>query len=592
MPEAKRRRISPPMSPSDQSTTEEIRRQLDLLWRERWGRLPLTCLALMLTVIYLPLWFSLLCLVIDIAAELLSMRYMRALDPKRHVNRYRFVLACMFVMQFAYTLPASLIWMGETSYAKALAVGLILTTLMQLISARTIHIPFGYMGFAAVALPALTANTAYWLSQGDYAGLGLSSIATIGCLAYTMIAMLSNHRLHRTSARDRQAALNSTHAKGRFLAQMSHELRTPLNAILGMGHAELRRNRDTLAQNRLSVLIAAAEGLSTILDDILDMSAIEAGRLPIRPQPVLPSEEINATLGLFQPGIIEAGLTLTTDIGPGLERVWLLDPQRMRQCLSNLLSNALKNTLRGGIHVTARHTQDSAGPLLQIEVADTGQGIPSHLHRTLFDPFVLSRTPRPGTESNGLGLSISRTMAQQMGGDLTIAANVPNQIGARFILTLRLGVAAQDQTIAPPPAPEIPPPVVRTAGLQVLVVDDIATNRLVASTYLRMLGATMIEAASGAEALVILTSQRPDLVLLDMNMPEMSGLQTLEKIRALPGDIGKLPVIAMTADAMAEHRDRYLDSGIDGYLAKPVNPARIEAEIQAVLGRHQAAKPQ
>ena len=577
----------------DHSTTEEIRRQLDLLWRERWGRLPLTCLALLLTVIYLPLWFSMLCLVIDIGAELLSMHYMRALDPKRHAKRYSFVLACMFVMQFAYTLPASLIWMGDTNYAKALAVGLILTTLMQLISARTIHMPFGYMGFAAVALPALVANTAYWLGKDDYMGLAFSSVATLGCLTYTMIAMLSNHRLHRTAARDRQVALDSTHAKGRFLAQMSHELRTPLNAILGMGHAELRRNRDTLAQNRLSVLIASAEGLSTILDDILDMSAIEAGRLPIRPQPVLPSEEISTTLALFQPGIHEAGLKLTSDIGAGLERVWLLDPQRMRQCLSNLLSNALKNTLRGGIHVTARQTQDGAGFfLLHIEVADTGQGIPSQLHRTLFDPFVLSRTPRPGAESNGLGLSISRTMAQQMGGDLIIAPNTPEQIGARFILTLRLGLPAQDQVVPAPPPPEVPQRITPTAGLKVLVVDDIATNRLVASTYLRMLGATMIEAASGAEALAILANQRPDLVLLDMNMPEMSGLQTLEKIRALPGDIGKLPVIAMTADAMAEHRDRYLDSGIDGYLAKPVNPARIEAEIQAVLGRHQAAKPQ
>lgn len=563
--------------------TKEIKRQLDLLSRERWGRLPLTCLALFLTVIYLPLWFSMLCLAINITAELASMLYMRGLDPKQTPNRYRFVMACMFVMQFSYTLPAALIWQGDANYAKAFAVGMILTTLMQLISARTIHMPFGYMGFAAVAVPVLVANPVYWLGTGDLAGLAFSTIATFGCLAYTLIAMRSNHHLHRTSARDREAALESMRGKSRFLAQMSHELRTPLNAILGMGHAELRRNRDTLAQNRLSVLIASAEGLSTILDDILDMSAIEVGRLPIRPVPVSPSEEINATLALFQPGILEAGLTLTHDIARGLDRIWMLDPQRLRQCLSNLLSNAMKNTLRGGIHVTARQWEDGTGMMLRIEVADTGQGIPAHLHRTLFDPFVQARTPRAGAESNGLGLSISRTMAQQMGGDLTIADNLPDQTGARFVLTLRMDVAAQNQTATAPPPPEVKAAPPRTAGLKVLVIDDIATNRLVASTYLRMLGATMIEAASGAEALDILAREHPDLVLLDMNMPEMNGLQTLEKIRALPGRLGKLPVIAMTADAMADHRSLYLAAGVDGYLAKPINPARIEAEITAVL---------
>ena len=118
-----------------------------------------------------------------------------------------------------------------------------------------------------------------------------------------------------------------------------------------------------------------------------------------------------------------------------------------------------------------------------------------------------------------------------------------------------------------------------------LVVDDIATNRLVASTYLRMLGATMIEAESGAQALEVLAGTIPDLILLDMNMPEMNGLETFAKIRALPGPIGTVPVIAMTANAMADHRALYVSSGVDGYLAKPINPARIEAEINAVLDK-------
>lgn len=606
-----------PMSPFAAPTNisgpkEEIKRQLDLLWSERWGRLPLTVFALLLTAIYLPLWVSLLCIFVDIGGELITMRYMRALDPKRHPPRYRFVLACTFLMQLAYAVPPALIWQIDNDYAKAFAVGLVMTTLMQLISARTIHMPFGYSGFAAVAAAILIGNTRFWVTQGDYHGLAISTLAVIGGLAYTMIAMLSNNRLHRAAALDRKAALESNKAKSRFLAQMSHELRTPLNAILGMGHAEQRRSKDALSQNRLTVLISAAEGLSTILDDILDMSAIEAGRLPIRPQPAKPQREIAATLALFQPGIAAAGLWLTQDVGPRLDEVWMFDPQRLRQCMSNLLSNALKNTAQGGVHVSAQMVlRASEAPLLCVEIADTGPGIPTAMHQSLFEPFSQNRRPKAGANSNGLGLSICRTMAQQMGGDLTIAPNRPGQNGARFILTLQLGAPPPETETAPIPAlpkgtradAETAAPIAggtaggtavraavgatskKPAGLAVLVVDDIATNRLVASTYLRMLGATMIEAESGAQALEVLASMTPDLILLDMNMPEMNGLETLAKIRALPAPAGKVPVIAMTAHAMADHRDLYLSSGINGYLAKPINPARIEAEIKAVLDK-------
>jgi signal transduction histidine kinase/CheY-like chemotaxis protein len=589
------------------SQIHEINRQLDLIRGERWGRILTSVFSLMLTTIYLPLWIVALCIIGNVTSDVLGMRYMRALSPKRHVKRYHIVTALSFLREVFYALGASLTWMQAESYGQALAVGMLMAQILQLAVARASHLRFGYAGMLGILLPIIICNTYYWLRiDTNLVGLGLSSFA-IGCaVSYGLVAMNSNIRLHKASAADRATALANTKAKSRFLAQMSHELRTPLNAILGMGHAELRRNKDALSQCRLSVLIAAAEGLSTILDDILDMSAVEVGRLPIRPKAVFPSSEILTTLDLFQPGIDAAGLKLTSDIDAGLEVAMQLDPQRLRQCLSNLLSNALKNTVRGGINITARLTQNPRGHgMLCIEVADTGPGVPQDLRQAIFEPFAQTHPTGAGVQGNGLGLSICRSMARQMGGDLVIAENAPNKTGAHFILTLSVAPAAP----ADPPLP-VSQPVAATAtgpvppdpgssskqtssitsGLQVLVVDDIATNRLVASTYLRMLGATMIEAASGEQALKILINVVPDLILLDMNMPGMNGMQTLEKIRALPGKAGRTPIIAMTANAMEEHRNLYLSSGVDGYLAKPINPTRIEVEINAVLHKG-AAKP-
>jgi signal transduction histidine kinase len=450
------------------SIKEEIRRQRDLLWRERWARMPLSVLAISMTTIYLPIWVAVVCAVLNLGAELSSMLYLRALDPRRHPSRYHLVIACVAAMEFFYALPAILIWQGDENYAKAFAVGMLSTTLMQMIRVRSIHMPFGYFALAAVGVPGLLGNAVYWIGVGNYAGLAASTVAATGALFYTFITMKSNNRLHVAAALDRLAAVDSSNAKSRFLAQMSHELRTPMNAILGMGHAELRRTKDTLSQNRLSVLIASAEGLSTILDDILDMSAIESGRLPIRPKQMIPEQEMMAVLNLFQPAITNAGLALTYTVSSPLRAQWLLDPQRLRQCMSNLLSNALKNTSHGSINVTADldlrpppqagaiHAGDA---IMRIEVTDTGPGIPDHRHRSLFEPFSQARKPQVGAESNGLGLSICRKMARQMGGDVTIAPNIEGKTGARFILTLQLGRPAPGTKAASEPdAPRLRPP--------------------------------------------------------------------------------------------------------------------------------------
>lgn len=573
-----------PSHPEAQTRADEIERQWALIWGERWQRIPLTVLAIAMTAIYLPIWVVVLCAAANVGLEFLTLRTLRGLEAAHSPKHHVFVGMINLVMEMTYVLPAALVYQMDENYAKAFAVGMVCTNLIHLIGERSIYLALGRYCLAGNALTMLLGNAVYWLRVGDYNGLLVSSIAATGALAYTYATMRSNHELHSRAARDRAAAIDSAEAKSQFLAQMSHELRTPLNAILGMGHAEHRRTRDALSQNRLSVLIAAAEGLTTILDDLLDQSAIEAGRAPIRLKTVKPRDEIEAILLLFQPAMQDAGLKLSYDIAPSLSQSANLDPQRLRQCLSNMLSNALKNTVHGGVHVTATAQPDPGGMILSVEVADTGPGIPFHLHSALFDTLTPGRTPRAGTESNGLGLSISRSIARQMGGDLTLLPNSSTHSGARFVLTLPTPPAPPpDKTPAPPP--KTPGKTSIAAGLCVLVIDDIATNRLVASTYLRMLGALMIEADSGAQALTLLAENTPDLILLDMNMPGLDGLQTLERIRALPGAAGKVPIIALTANALDDQRKLYLSSGVDGYLAKPINPARLEAEIRNVLGK-------
>ena len=206
-------------------------------------------------------------------------------------------------------------------------------------------------------------------------------------------------------------------------------------------------------------------------------------------------------------------------------------------------------------------------------MSDTGRGIAPDIADRLFEPFQRGASDAPGS---GLGLSISRSLARAMGGDLVLLPtnkHANKHVGASFLLTLALGVVADTQTATPPQTAQT-----QTADMQgrtVLVVDDIATNRLVARAHLALYGVTVTEAASGAVAVEMIRAAAPDLVLLDMNMPGMDGIATLKKIRALPSRAARLPVIAMTADATNDHRRRYLEAGLDGYLAKPLTPEAV-----------------
>ena len=557
---------------------DELGRQYSILMKDAPVRFVTTTLAYGLSSLFLQYWIILICYTINLVGEIISARALKGLDPAANPARYRACLTWVFLLELAFSIIPATMWHIDGPYMKAFAVGMAVTSIMHVSTVRAIHLPMGITGFAAIAFATLATNAILWINKGDLTSLAFTTVCAIAGLGYALGAIISNNKLHRETADGRAEAQAANAAKGTFLAQMSHELRTPLNAILGMGHAELRRTKDPVSVERLSVLISSAEGLSTILDDILDMSAIQGGHLPIRREPLSIKSEISATAVLFRPQIDEAGLTLTLDLAESLPDWALLDAQRLRQCLSNLLSNAVKNTARGGIRVTTSDIRGNDGrPLLRIDVADTGPGIPTDFADAMFEPF----TRGPGTSlGTGLGLSITRALARQMGGDLYLEQpEEGGPTGAHFVLTVAL-----DRTTAPQTETGIAPKTpILLASTRVLVVDDIASNRLVAVTYLRDLGATPVEAVSGAAALLCLSTEPFDLVLLDMNMPEMDGLETLSKLRGLPYPAGAIPVIAMTANTRSSDRQRYADAGVNGYIAKPMSPDKAAAEIARVL---------
>jgi signal transduction histidine kinase len=560
-----------PIAVSDQA--EEIARQYALLSRVEWVRTVTTCISYGMMALFLPVWIPLLALVLDLVMERLGLFLMRGLDPAQSPRRYGLSLLSVGLMELCYTLPPVLIWQMEQPFAKAIAIGAVTMTLLQLTTVRAIHLPYGLIGWGVVGLVSLLGNAVYWLRMDDLQGLALSSFAVFGAIAYTYTAMGSNHELHTELMRRGKAAEAANEAKSRFLAQMSHELRTPLNAILGMGQAELALSTNPDTTERLQILVSSAQSLGVILDDILDMSAIRQGLLPIRRGPTDLRAELETAVATYCLLFTQAGMTLQLYIDDTVPARADLDAQRLRQCLSNLLSNALKHTKQGGATVQAR--QDPEG-MLSLTVRDTGSGISPAMRDAMFEPFQRGPSQEPGT---GLGLSISRALARRMGGDLELLAGGP---GARFRLTVALGqVEAGAEVPAPAPLPRVAP--LDLSGRLVLVVDDIATNRFVALTHLRMMGAQVLEAASGAAALEMVQQQRPDLVLLDMNMPDLDGIETLARLRTLPDDAGRVPVVAMTADATEAHRRHYLQQGLDGYVAKPLSPFSLAAAIAPLL---------
>jgi PAS domain S-box-containing protein len=366
----------------------------------------------------------------------------------------------------------------------------------------------------------------------------------------------------------------STKAKSAFLATISHEIRTPLNGVLGM--ADLLA--DTTMSGEQSEYVLAmrqsALNLSTLLNDLLDLSRIEAGQLAIHPEPFRLSALIADVIDLTGPQAQSKGLALVTDIAPHLPAQMVGDGSRLRQVLLNLVNNAIKFTEQGHVRLIVGGEREGDWHFrLHIAVEDTGIGIARFKQSQLFNKFVqadASTTRRFG--GTGLGLAICRDLTTLMGGTIQLHSDLGS--GTTVEVRLPLGVLAEPVAAMPVVAPAPPPTTV--AGCRLLVVDDNLINRRAASRMLERLGATVDEAADGHSAVAMVTAGRYDLVFMDCQMPGIDGYEATDQIRGLAGEASRTPIVALTAYAMAGDRERCVLAGMNDYVAKPVTRAILE----------------
>lgn len=377
-----------------------------------------------------------------------------------------------------------------------------------------------------------------------------------------------------------KAAEAASASKSAFLANMSHEIRTPLNGILGMAQALEQAALPDELGSHVSMILESGQTLMTLLNDVLDLSKIEAGKFAISPTDCDVQRVLRQQMELWTPLAEEKGLTLSLSIDIDLPRHLRFDSTRVQQGVSNFISNAVKFTERGGVEIGVSSRALAGGDhLVTVRVIDTGPGMDAATLARLFKPFTQAdETISRRHGGTGLGLSITRQLAELMGGAAT-AVSEPGR-GSTFSMSFRAGLVHAPVSTPEPVRDKPARHDARCSGdLRVLLVDDHPINRQVATIFLRACASEVITAENGVEAMAALSRDAFDVVLLDMHMPVMDGPTTIRRIRASGEAWANVPVIALTADAMAGDRERYLAMGMNGYLSKPLDARALLSEV-------------
>ncbi len=381
----------------------------------------------------------------------------------------------------------------------------------------------------------------------------------------------SNKQIEIALREAAEKAGEADRAKTEFLANMSHEIRTPINGVLGLAHLLRDTELQKTARKYVDGIISSGTILLKVIGDVLDLSKIEARKLQIHPGPTLLRPLANEVLALFEGRASRAEVQVDLEFDANIPDAVILDGPVLRQVLTNLVGNAIKFTRQGSVTLRVFRREQ----LLSFSVSDTGIGIPSHLLDSVFEPFQRAGSEADGIDGTGLGLTISRRLVDLMGGQLTVTSE--HSIGSTFAFELPLVVGASSQDNETLQPIEV---VFQFKGLKVLLVEDNSVNVLVSEGILDQLGCDVFHAENGKIAHEMFLASAYDLVLMDVRMPVMDGLEATRRIRESEAHVGThVPIIALTAGALSQEREACFEAGMDDYLVKPFSKAMLRQAI-------------